>query len=71
MTDDPCDTCKPGDPDPTPNHDAGAVCLNGHRNGWLCTRHPGHIGTHVCEGICSDALWFEWSAHRLSEEVTE
>ena len=29
------------------------------------------FGTHVCEGICSDALWFEWSAHRLSEEVTE
>lgn len=57
MTIDPCDTCKPGDPDPTPNHDAGAVCLNGHRNGWLCTRHPGHTGQHVACGREVIEVW--------------
>lgn len=57
MTTDLSDTCKVGDPDPTPDHDAEAVCLNGHRNGWLCTRHLGHTGQHVACGREVIEVW--------------
>ena len=48
MNTDPCDTCKPGDPDPTPND--GPFCYDDDPNteqGFVCTRERGHTGQHV------------------------
>ena len=62
MNTDPCDTCKPGDPDPTP--DSGPFCNDRDPNteqGYVapcCTRSRGHAGQHVVgTGVTVRDVW--------------
>ncbi len=58
------DTCKPGDPDPTPIQKGYTydLCINrlaiNRRDGLWCTRERGHIGQHVAgTGEQVTAVW--------------
>ncbi len=51
------DTCKPGDPDPTPDDDQES-CPSRDSVGWWCTRTVGHYGQHVAgTGERVAAVW--------------
>ncbi len=56
------DTCKPGDPDPTPLLPPGeAYCLAPSKEGaGCCTRAQGHRGQHVDGGDGSDRVVAVW-----------
>lgn len=64
----PEDTCKVGDPDPTPN--VGPYCL-AVRGPFTCTRHPQHSGQHLAgAGNSVAATWPAVDPHQPAEDAT-